>query len=580
MEVIDELINMDSNDDIEDACSKVYKVYGEQSPEIYKDLLEQSRGKNNAVYYFIRDLLKDVNVYAEIPSWCKNIYFTGEIPTQLQVAEMFFENDTVKNLNKKTYDLPSDEDIINTILNVMSQTGYNINDLRKKQHELKKSLLTMSIKQKYNLISPLLDIDYKTSLESDIFLFRILGPVHPLHDSDIEDLKYGGWRMFQIHPSDTDEQGRPIDWFTGSCVQCLKKIRRRYHSVRRPAFRGGWSGCYCSWNCVRQWLIEYDNNASSTHDTLLIASFIEIFDIKINQYGIQDQIPSENTYSQFQNPSDNILIDSQGNSISIKEYEHIINNNPYIYYGADDLKTNFFDKIKNDQQLQKQYHNKKLIFNILYSPVKDNKDYSIETSSYSKYSPDTQFTTSIIESSFIDDAIIIQPSTKNISSQPESFSYAKFNPPDITPYPQPSTNLPLTYTKKETQTQTQTQTETETQIETETIDISTGYKWILIESKYDLEFMLNNMSSYILGILYFSMKGCSNCQKTSDILEQNIDDNKIVFEVDIDSYDGPLIFDEMGVTGTPTIFFYRDGNPIGNIIGYNKNLLIDNLKNL
>ena len=99
-------------------------------------------------------------------------------------------------------------------------------------------------------------------------IFRVYGPVNAYHDTDFTDLTmfesadsnevdvnliFGGARMFtDLSQEIDDETSVPLDeWFVGYCMQCSLRIRSYHHAVREPGLLGGWSGCFCSWDCVR-----------------------------------------------------------------------------------------------------------------------------------------------------------------------------------------------------------------------------------------------------------------------------------------------------------------------------------------
>lgn len=90
------------------------------------------------------------------------------------------------------------------------------------------------------------------------------GPVNPysvIHDDILAqeyengtldiNVVYGGPRMLHDLSIELDEGGLPAySWFTGFCRQCSTRIERREYAVRKPYVKGGWLGCYCSWECI------------------------------------------------------------------------------------------------------------------------------------------------------------------------------------------------------------------------------------------------------------------------------------------------------------------------------------------
>jgi hypothetical protein len=102
-------------------------------------------------------------------------------------------------------------------------------------------------------------------------------------NSSEEALKYGGSRMLTStefdYDDDTDEY---IEWFNNYCVQCNNKILRKCHSVRKPMTEGGWIGCYCSWKCSKESVIEGDKTEIGVYQ------LIEYYEEKCKKIGILD----------------------------------------------------------------------------------------------------------------------------------------------------------------------------------------------------------------------------------------------------------------------------------------------------
>ena len=48
-----------------------------------------------------------------------------------------------------------------------------------------------------------------------------------------------------------DEDYIPDEWFGGSCFICRKRIMYKHWAIRRPIRNCGWSGCYCSFECLK-----------------------------------------------------------------------------------------------------------------------------------------------------------------------------------------------------------------------------------------------------------------------------------------------------------------------------------------
>jgi hypothetical protein len=104
-------------------------------------------------------------------------------------------------------------------------------------------------------------------------LFREYGPINTIysvsssHDPTHVCAKYGGCAMLlctefeEIDANGDDfdlmtveEHLEDIDWYRGSCDICLKKIPYRHYAVRLPLLHGGWKGCYCSFDCMKDFI--------------------------------------------------------------------------------------------------------------------------------------------------------------------------------------------------------------------------------------------------------------------------------------------------------------------------------------
>lgn len=75
---------------------------------------------------------------------------------------------------------------------------------------------------------------------------RVWGPINAIegtncfHNPD----NSGPCRMFICKCREEDE------WFEGNCNTCQLRIKNLSHAIRFPLKKGGWSGCFCSFNCM------------------------------------------------------------------------------------------------------------------------------------------------------------------------------------------------------------------------------------------------------------------------------------------------------------------------------------------
>ena len=119
-----------------------------------------------------------------------------------------------------------------------------------------------SITQKIGMISRF----KKVELFDDTDWFLEYGPLNTIyHASNPEPThvchRYGGCRMLLCcEYENKGDDGESVDifskrrgsWFRGECDICQNKIEKSCCAVRLPLQKGGWYGCYCSFECVRE----------------------------------------------------------------------------------------------------------------------------------------------------------------------------------------------------------------------------------------------------------------------------------------------------------------------------------------
>lgn len=156
-------------------------------------------------------------------------------------------------------------------IRTISSTTVDEHDIQLEQ-SIKDTLVSQyaisTIVEKIHMLSPVKEIP----TFNDIPLFQEFGPVNTIYtlsptlmDPNHECCKYGGCRMLlcsefeqmytdgdEIDIMTADDNIYIQDWFRGSCDICLKKIQRRHYAIRKPLCHGGWCGCYCSLDCMKQ----------------------------------------------------------------------------------------------------------------------------------------------------------------------------------------------------------------------------------------------------------------------------------------------------------------------------------------
>jgi hypothetical protein len=94
--------------------------------------------------------------------------------------------------------------------------------------------------------------EWATKTTSDV-IFRSFGPAHPIENDnnpDCIDHRMLKCNCFERYDEETDTV-QDVDWFSGVCFECSKKIRSRSHALRLPMPGGGWWGCFCSFHCIK-----------------------------------------------------------------------------------------------------------------------------------------------------------------------------------------------------------------------------------------------------------------------------------------------------------------------------------------
>jgi hypothetical protein len=102
-----------------------------------------------------------------------------------------------------------------------------------------------------------------SALSDDINLYKIYGPSNVDVDADLTDTsdpcsRHGGSRMFVCECYTIPDDDGSVNWFSGSCDECLKRIYRKCWAIRKPMIGGDWMGCFCSFDCIRDSIVDSD----------------------------------------------------------------------------------------------------------------------------------------------------------------------------------------------------------------------------------------------------------------------------------------------------------------------------------
>ena len=291
VELMDDLINFDSSQEVAVACERSDEIFGLQPHETYKIIRNNAKEIGNyVVEEYAIDKIAETAPYAPIPEYVKNYLgdyyskYKNRLPTQEELHEL-------ESKTEEDFVLPSDDEAVEMLTEGLNRYGISIEEIDEAKKFIKQEISNED--KKRELLFPLLKTQKEQELESDRVLFWIYGASNPLVGQDLTidapSYKFGGNRMFLCDLFDYDEENDYLpDWFTNSCKQCLLRIREKWHAVRKPRSMGGWDHCYCSWECVREDFEEREN--FEEEEDLLTEKIIEAFEKKTKEVGIQDRI--------------------------------------------------------------------------------------------------------------------------------------------------------------------------------------------------------------------------------------------------------------------------------------------------
>lgn len=265
------------------------------SKEFTEDYSPYNRHRSGAGYATMMDILngrlEDV---------------TPPLDPPLYVDDFEIDIDNLPRLTPQTlFHSPSDEMIAEALLKNGNIHGIELRvDDPIAQVTALVEKMTVEEKKEFTLAFSL-TVDQIDSIRENKDLFRVYGPVNPYFDTDYtklmdedddEDVNvvFGGARMFLDMELEWDEYSDipANDWFTGNCDRCKAKIEKRKYAVRRPFSRGGWLGCYCSWEHVMSDLIDnvnlnaMDDPEVDLNDYKITKGLIEMFEEQMKEIGI------------------------------------------------------------------------------------------------------------------------------------------------------------------------------------------------------------------------------------------------------------------------------------------------------
>lgn len=224
--------------------------------------------------YLVKDYIKtrmvEKDKFIKPPRWIINEY--NHLPTESELMEKI-------NLDIPEY--PTEE-----IIRDLSLTPSQFEQFTNQQ---KRTILQKYDKQKYRL-----GLNYNNELT------KTLGPANTQLSEDLTEdhicTIYGGHRMLtcfefedqylndeEVDDFDAnynDESRKKTEWFHYGCDWCENKIQHKHYAVRKPLYTGGWIGCYCSIQCIRDSLNVTD---------VMEQELVNILEEELYNVGIQDR---------------------------------------------------------------------------------------------------------------------------------------------------------------------------------------------------------------------------------------------------------------------------------------------------
>jgi len=338
-----EFIYQDSSPKVEMALSRLDIAYGLQDKTVYESLIEEldkqfreEKSYNHVVKEHVGALLDEVNEYANRPEWIVSYYgdyipdaedpelaiseeydLTKVLPDAESAANLFIKSigelpfpffsekgsKAGEKIEKDVKETPEKNNIpvVRSPKRIKSPEPMCPRKITEEEEEafetakggIKPAFVlaynSATARQKVSILGDLAEEISEEVLGKDEFLFSILGPVNPIYgvpiDPDDQCFKYGGCRMFLCNEFETEDEfghvDEDVEWFTGNCEYCHKKIAKKIYAVRRPLTWGGWKGCFCSFKCLRD--IVPMNDALNNF-------IINKIEEQLHNIGIQDRI--------------------------------------------------------------------------------------------------------------------------------------------------------------------------------------------------------------------------------------------------------------------------------------------------
>jgi len=256
---------------------------------------------NFGVYDCIAVKIMELAPLAKMPDWLEPQVSDSERDVLPTISELQKEVDFIieGGLKKISQDLTT-SDLRKVIDFVTENTKSQLIEIKDSEGEdvvrdvIADRIYDLNDSQLNKLVSDIVEIQTADSLYTNGRLLQIQGPDNSGSSAEPDETISGGYRMFPCNIFDYDsEDEEEFDWFDpydlghGNCLKCGLRIRFRWWSVRIPTPKGGWKGCYCSWECAT-------NAAKELYDAeplFLVILKIMVISRYLDAVKIQDRRP-------------------------------------------------------------------------------------------------------------------------------------------------------------------------------------------------------------------------------------------------------------------------------------------------
>jgi hypothetical protein len=292
-------------------ATRLSSVYERQSVEMYKFLLDylqemvvESNIINDEVKDYLEELYSEASQIASIPSYL--IGNDGLLTSHDELVDLLPQ---AVNFNPSDAENVDSEDALFILKDAISALpGVTLREDTDTWNDIVTGMKSSNPQERTSIVSSIMEYIGEIELQKDRLTFQVLGPVNPIKDPDELNsrgkspcVKHGGCRMMtcyelenfgddgHLKEEDVEDTGNysRLEWFTFKCDSCNKKIEQKHHAVRIPVTDGGWMGCYCSWQCVRD-DISGPEVPPSDRDKVMEA-MVDIYEGQCSDVGIFDR---------------------------------------------------------------------------------------------------------------------------------------------------------------------------------------------------------------------------------------------------------------------------------------------------